>query len=215
MKKLILFPFNGNTKEASSIIKDINAISPEWDLLGFIDDDPTKKGATFGKHKVLGNRNVLDILKDIYVLAVPGRPENFLNRAQIIQSLNIDSDRYATIIHPSVQIGVECSIGKNNLLMANVVLTANVSIKSHVVILPSTVISHDSVINEWCLIGSNVSISGGVEVGDNCYVGTGSKLISDIKIGKKSIIGIGSVVISNIPAHSTYAGNPAKDLYET
>ncbi len=214
MKKIFLFPFNGNTKEAVSVIEDINAITPKWRILGFLDDDPAKKGSHFAGYKVLGERQLLESSQDSLVLAAPGRPENYLKRKQIVQSLNIKPERYATIIHPSAQIGINCTIGYNCLLMANVVLTSCVTIESNVVILPNTVVSHDSTVHEWSMLGSNISVSGNVTIGKNCYIGTGVKIINDVAIGAGSMVGIGSVVIRNIPPSSIVAGNPAKDLNE-
>lgn len=214
MKKILLFPFNGNTKEAVSVIEAINAITPKWHILGFLDDDPEKKGSHFAGYKVLGTKNILATAQDYQVLAAPGRPENYLQRKEIVQSLNLKPERFATIIHPSAQIGTNCTIGRNCLIMANVVLTSCVILESNVVILPNTVISHDSTVHDWTILGSNISISGNVSIGENCYIGTGSKIINDISIGAGSMVGIGSVVIRNIPASSIVAGNPAKDLNE-
>lgn len=212
MKQLILFPFNGNAKEAASVIEDINTVKPEWELLGFVDDAPGHTGKKFGKYPVLGGRKEIHHYMKAFVLAVPGRPENFRDRAALIHALQIPPTRFATIIHPSVTIGIETTIGYNTLIMNNSVLTAHVTVGNHVVILPNTVIAHDSRIGDYCLLGSNISISGGVTVAENCYIGSGSKVIQEIIIGEKTLVGLGSVVLHDLPAQGVFVGNPAREI---
>ena len=89
MKKILLFPFNGNAREAISIINDSNTFRQEWEIMGFIDDDPQKINLQFGPFKVIGNRERINYYPDSLVLAVPGRPENYLQRDVIIKSLGL------------------------------------------------------------------------------------------------------------------------------
>ncbi len=212
MKDILLFPFNGNAREALSTIDAINRKKPTWNVLGFIDDAPLKLGNSLAGFHVLGGREICSKYPQSYILAVPGRPENFRQRTKIIQSLNLPENRFATIIHPSVQKGINCTIGINTLLMAGVVLTSQVTIGKNVVVLPNTVVSHDSKIEDYCMIGSNVSISGNVIIETNSYIGSGTKIIQEVRIGPQSLTGLGSVVIDSIPSSTTVAGNPAKQL---
>lgn len=212
MKRLILFPYNGNAREALSVIDAINAVAPTWEVLGFMDDHPPSAGVACGGVGVLGGREVLDRYPDAYVLAVPGRPENFLRRGQLIHSLGLPDARFACIVHPAATIGVNVTIGHNTLLMAGVVLTANVSIGNHVVILPNTVVCHESRIGDEALVGSNVSVSGGVDVGRNCYIGSGAKIIQGVTVGTGALVGLGSVVIRDVEPSAVVAGCPAKPV---
>lgn len=214
-KKLLLFPFSGNAREAASVVEAINHQQKTWHLLGFVDDDPKKHGLRFGAYSVLGGREQLAHNKEAFVLAVPGRPETFRQRQTLIASLEVEPERFATIIHPSASIGIGCTIGINTLLMANIVLTADVSVGQSVVILPNTVISHESTVGDYCLIGSNVSVSGNVTLGNNCYLGSGARVIQETKIGEKSLVGLGSVVIKHVPPGSVVAGNPARIIRDT
>jgi len=214
-KKLLLFPFNGNAREAASVVEAINAQQPTWQLLGFIDDDPTTHGQRLSDYLVLGGRELLHNHQDAFILAVPGRPDNFRQRAALIDSLGLAPERLATIIHPSVAEGINCTIGRNTLLMANVVLTANVAIGNHVIILPNTVISHETSVDDYCLVGSNVSLSGGVVVESQCYLGSGARVIQEVRIGNGALVGLGTVVLRHIPPGAVVVGNPARTLKTT
>lgn len=212
MKDIILFPFGGNAREAVQVIEGINRNEKTWNLLGFIDDNPAVWKKEFRGYKVLGGKDKLPLYSQAKILAVPGRTETYLNRDKIINSFDVGSDRFATLIHPAAEVASDAPIGVNTLIMAGVVITINVNIGNHCVILPNTVISHDVIVEDYCMIGSNVSISGGVHVREKCYIGTGSKLIQEIEIGQESLIGIGSVVLKSVKSGSVIVGNPGKFL---
>jgi len=214
MNPLLLFPFNGNAREAVQVIEAINRSQPSWDLRGFLDDDPAKLKQTLGGYPVLGPLDEILAQPDSFLLAVPGRPEALPLRRELLKKIAqlVPPARLATCIHPSAALGPGWTMGYNTLLMNNVVLTASISLGNNVIILPNSVIAHDCRIGDNTIIGSTVSISGGVTVGANCYIGTGAKIIQEVTIGEGSIIGIGSVVLKDIPANSVYAGNPARFL---
>ena len=67
------------------------------------------------------------------------------------------------------------------------------------------------IIGDGCWIGENVCIVG-ASIGKNCVIGANSVVKEGVKIGENSIIGAGSVVLKNVPANSTYVGNPAKKI---
>jgi sugar O-acyltransferase (sialic acid O-acetyltransferase NeuD family) len=205
IKKLIIFPFNGNGIEALDCFsdKDIN-------FIGFIDDSPEKLNAK-NNWPVFG-REILVKHPDAFVLAVPGGPLSYSKREEHIQSLNIAASRFITIIHPSANIGKNVKIGMNCLILAGAVITSNAQIGNHVCILPNTVIHHDAVVHDYTLIGCNVAIAGGTTIGKNCYIGSGTNIINGISVGAYTLIGLGSNVLSGVPEYSKIAGNPARQI---
>jgi len=213
-KRLIIFPFGGNGREALVSLSAINKAKKEWDILGFIDDDQ----ATWGKEccgvRVIGGRNFLSSYPDASVLAVPGNPNDFLKRKEIIEGLGIAPSRFATIIDPTAVIAPGARIGRNVLIMAHVFVSTGVTVGDHCIILPSTVISHDSSLGAYSCVGSNVSVSGRVRIGESCYVGTGTKIRGGIAVGTRTLLGLGSVVVSDIGEGVVAYGNPAKAAKE-
>lgn len=209
-KKIIVFPFGGNSKESLLSIFAINSKSKKWDIKGFIDDEPSRWGKVCCGIVVKGGRDILIKNPDAMVLAVPGNPENYLKRKNIIVSLGIKESRFATIIHPSAIVAQDSEIGYNVTIMPNVFISCGVKIGNHCVILPNTVISHDAVIDDYCCIGSNVTVSGGVSIRPQCYIGSGVKIRENITIGARTMIGIGSNVVSDIKEGVIAVGNPAR-----
>jgi sugar O-acyltransferase (sialic acid O-acetyltransferase NeuD family) len=215
MKDLLLFPCGGNARESLLTIQAQNNIQPTWNVVGFIDDNKNLWGKEYSGVKVLDGRSVLPNFLSAQILAVPGNPENFLERAKTIALLHVSPDRFVTIIDPSARISPDAKIGKNTLLMANVVISCSVEIGDHCVVLPNTVISHDSHVGDYSLIGSNVSISGSCEIGHTCYIGSGVKIKDHVTIGPECLVGIGSCVIRDVPARTVVVGNPARFLRES
>jgi sugar O-acyltransferase (sialic acid O-acetyltransferase NeuD family) len=205
MEQLLIFPFNGNGIEA------IDCIQGQYELIGFVDDTPEKQGFSSVGYEVFG-REAFKRFPNAKVLAVPGGPNTFMNRIEIIKGLNLEKGRFACVIHPKASVSNLAAVGTNVLLMAGVIVTSNATIKDHVCILPHSVIHHDSSIGEWTLIGSHVVIAGNVCVGNNCYVGSGSSIINGVEVGDQSMIGLGSAVIRSVPTNGKVAGNPAKEL---
>ncbi len=212
MTDLLIFPYGGNSREAADVVYAINQEKPTWNLLGFLDDDPLKKGQLYRNVSVLGGRELLGKYPDAKILMVVGSPHNYLNRDKIISGLKIPADRYASLIHPSVKFTPSVKMGCNVLIMANVVLTANVSIGNHCLIRPNAVLSHETVIKDYSIIGSNVSISGSVMVEELCYVGAGVQIKESVTIGRGAMLGMGAVVVKSVAPHTTVVGNPARPL---
>lgn len=203
-KKLVIFPFNGNGIEALDCIS-----FDEYDFIGFIDDDSHKYSSDYQ----IFNRDILLKDKELKILAVPGGPDSFRSRKEIISSLSIsDRERFTSVIHPHANIGKNVQIGINCLIMAGVVLTSNAKIGDHVCVLPNSVIHHDSVVGDYTLIGSNVVVAGGTEIGVNCYIGSGTNIINNTSIGSHTLVGLGSNILKEVGRDSKMVGNPARNL---
>ncbi len=203
MTDLLIFPYNGNGLEA------LACLTSSYNFLGFIDDDVTKQGKSDLGFEVF-SREALVRYGSAKVLVVPGSPSSYIERDGIIKSLHLADERLVTLIHPTVQVSPYAEIGKNVLLMANVVISAKVKIGNHVCILPNTVIHHDSEIGECSLIGSNVVVAGYSKVGRKCYVGSGSNVINNVTIGDDALIGMGTNVIDDVKPKSKVVGNPMR-----
>ena len=68
-KKLLIFPFGGNGKESLISIHAINEMRPEWEVVGFIDDNHSLHGKEYAGVKVIGGRELLQAHPDAFVLA--------------------------------------------------------------------------------------------------------------------------------------------------
>lgn len=208
---LLLFPFGGNAREAALTVEALNAVSPRYHIIGYLDDNHSNLRSD--DYPILGGSEAWSSYRDkARLLAVPGSPRSYLERRQLIERFGLDAAQAVTIVDPSVRVAASARIGLNCLVMAGCFVSTGAVVGDHCVVLPNTVISHDARLRDHVLVGSNVSISGGVEIAENCYIGTGARLREGVRIGAKAVVGMGAVVVHDVPARAVVAGVPARIL---
>jgi len=73
-------------------------------------------------------------------------------------------------------------------------------------------LGHDVVVGDDCEVCVGVVLCGFVEVGDGARIGGNAWVKPRVKIGAGAIIGGGAVVTKDVPAHTVWAGNPARQI---
>ena len=206
-KDLIIIGAGGTGRVVASTIEDIHN---EWNLLGYLDDDPQKREVN--GIPVLGG--VLSAVKyrNCYFILILGSPRNYSTRKRVSAELGLSPDNYATIIHPEARVSKDVKIGRGSLIMPGVTIGPNVEVGAHVLILPHTYLGHDVKIGDYSTIANSAAVAGEVTINEGCYIGQNSSIRERITIGEWSLVGMGSVVISNVPAYHTVVGNPARIL---
>jgi acetyltransferase-like isoleucine patch superfamily enzyme len=58
----------------------------------------------------------------------------------------------------------------------------------------------------------DTQVFGPIVIEDNCIIGSNVILLPNIRIGRNSVVGAGSVVISDVPPNSVVVGVPARPL---
>ena len=91
----------------------------------------------------------------------------------------------------------------------NSVINSLAKIEAGSIINTGAIIEHEVKIGKFSHVGPNAIICGDANIGENVFVGANAIVKQGVIIGDNSIIGAGSVVLNNIPANSTYVGNPA------
>jgi sugar O-acyltransferase (sialic acid O-acetyltransferase NeuD family) len=207
-QSLIILGASGTGRDVVDIISDINSNSSQFKILGFLDDKLV--GTEVMGLSVLGKFSMISQFTGCLFVNALGSPSNFRQRPEIIQQLNIPSDRFANIVHPSVVQMNTAKIGGGCILYPNVVLMSKVILGNHITVLGNTTINHDCTIGSYSIITSGVQISGNVKIDDCCYIGTGSSIIQNAHIGENTLVGMGSVVLTSIEANSKVYGNPVR-----
>src|SRR5690242_3198562 len=86
-RKLLLVGTGGLGREAAEAVRAINAVRPTWNLLGFLDDDPSKRGTVVDGVPVLGSSALVHEHPEAKVLLCPGRPDNYVMRRNLAERL--------------------------------------------------------------------------------------------------------------------------------
>lgn len=119
---------------------------------------------------------------------------------------------WATLVHPSAQIGGNVELGKGTVVMAGAVINACATVGEHCIINTCAVVEHDNHIEDYVHISPNAALGGTVYVGEGAHIGIGATVKNNIKICKNCTIGAGAVVVKSIMEPAAYVGVPAQIL---
>jgi len=214
MKKIILLGASGGCVDILDAIFDINGASrnDKYDVVGFLDDRKDLLGKTILGAEVLGPFSSISNYPDCHFVTGIGSPENYWRREKIIQSLNVEMERFVTLIHPTASISSSATIGRGSVIFQNVTITTNVKIGTQVLILPNSVVSHDAVVGDYSILNAGVCLASSVRVARSSYIGSNSSVRQGIGIGARSLVGMGSVVVKDIKKNEVVVGNPGRFL---
>ena len=212
---LIIAGSGGFARETAAAVNATNAIEPTWRLLGFLDDNAALHGTRRSELSVLGAIGEARKRTAACVAVCVGSPRDPGARERVVHRLWLPAERFATLVHPSADIGTGCRLGVGSVLLAQVVLTADVTIGSFVGVMPHAVLTHDNVIEDFATIASGVRLGGGVHIGRGAYVGAGALIREGVTIGAGALVGMGSVVLRDVPPGHVHVGNPARYLRTT
>lgn len=159
-----------------------------------------------------------------------------------IKSHAVIHDR--VMIGADVLISEHCNIGGDGFgfikneqnELENMLHIGSVVLEDHVAIFPytnidrstlgETRVGHGTKIDHFCHIGHNskigsnnlitpnVTLLGGVRIGNECIVGSGTAFRDGVIVGNKVTIGMSSVVTKNIGDNEVWVGSPARPIDE-
>jgi sugar O-acyltransferase (sialic acid O-acetyltransferase NeuD family) len=208
VKPLAVYGASNFGDEIVQLFRDINAMCPEWELLGFLDDDPDLLGRTRVDLPVLGDLRWLEeqAPRDIHVVVAIGNP---VVKRRVAGRVAASGARFATGVHPTVVTSEYNTIGSGTVVCAGSVLTTNIRVGDHVILNLSCTVGHNSVIGDHATVNPIVAISGDVTVEEAVLLGTGAAVVDKVRIGRGAIIGAGATVTRDIEPFATAVGTPA------
>lgn len=213
MKDLIIVGAGDMGRETAWLAGRINATEPNWNLLGFLDDNQDMHGKSLEGTTVLGGLNWLEKREEpCYVVCAIA---NSRVRKKVTDKLaKIPCVRFATLVEPSAQLCGEqtITIGEGSIVHGSSSFLAIHTVLGKHVILDLSTVGHDTVIGDCCTIYPGCNISGKVRVDACTELGTGTKVIQGLHITSECVLGAGTVVVRNIEQPGTYVGVPAQKI---
>jgi len=207
VKNVIIIGAGGMSKVYFDILKDDVSVH----ILGFADDDVSKKGKKIYNKKIfVPISSIKDKFKNIerkYFIISIG---DTIVRHKLFKEIKEYNFEPINAIHPDAHISSLSRIGKGNLIEAGVGINPGVTVGDNCIISLNASIGHDAIIGDSVHISPNVSIGGGAILEKSVDMGLNSCVLPNIKVGRNSVIGAGAVVTKDIPPNVIAYGIPAR-----
>lgn len=212
MKNIVIFGAGGLGREVACLIKRINAVQPEWNLLGFYDDG-IEVGVRNEYGAVLGNvQNLAAYDKEVAVAIAIGLPKTV---KMIVEKLSKNKYlQFPNLISPDFSISDpdNYSMGHGNIIQRNCTISCNVHLGNFNILNTGIGLGHDARVGDYNSFMPAVKISGEVTIGDCNFFGVGSIVLQQLKVGNGIKLGAGSMLMRNAKDDLLYLGNPAKKI---
>lgn len=206
---LVIVGCGGFGREVWSIAQAINAVSPTFDLMGFVDDDPApahREALERLDAALLGGLSWLDH-SDPKFHAVIG-----IGSGPVRRSLDQRwPDRtWATLIHPDATVGHDVRLSPGVVLAPGARVSTAVRIGRHVHLDQNATVGHDCVLKDYSRLNPQACVSGNVRIGPEAAVGASATVLQGLDVGDSAIVGAGAVVTRHVPPTATVKGVPAR-----
>lgn len=203
-RRLLLVGAGGLARETATAA---NAAGHE--VVGFLDEDPSRAGSELDGVTVLGGLDVLARHDDAGLVLCPGKGTARAALADRLLGMGVPPSRFATVVHPAAAVAAGCRLGAGSIVLAGVVMTASVRLGGHTVVMPHVTLTHDVVVDDFATLCAGVQLGGGVQVGRCAYVGMSVCVREGLRIGAGAMVGMGSVLLRDVPDGETWVGSPA------
>ncbi|MBR5174338.1 MAG: acetyltransferase [Bacteroidales bacterium] len=212
MKDIVIFGAGGLGREVACLIKRINAMQLEWNLVGFYDDG-IEVGTKNEYGVVLGNvHDLASYDKEVSVAIAIGAPKTV---KKIVEILSVNEKlKFPNLISPDFSISDpgNYSLGYGNIIQRNCTISCNVHMGNFNILNTGIGLGHDARMGDYNSFMPAVKISGEVTIGDCNFFGVGSIVLQQLKVGNGIKLGAGSVLMRRAKDDTLYMGNPAKKI---
>jgi sugar O-acyltransferase (sialic acid O-acetyltransferase NeuD family) len=213
---IVVVGAGGFGREVIDVIEAMNAAAPEpaWELAGVVDDSlaPANRDR-------LENRSITYLGTTDDFLASGGAPVSYAVgigspavRRKIALRFDGDGHSGARLIHPSVTMGADVTIGPGTVLCAGVRITTNIAIGQHVHINLNATVGHDTSIGDFVSLNPLASISGDCVIEDDVLVGVGGIVLNGLRLGRGAVVGGAACAVRDVAPETTVVGVPARPL---
>ncbi|WP_196889215.1 NeuD/PglB/VioB family sugar acetyltransferase [Aureivirga sp. CE67] len=183
-----------------------------FDIIGFVDDNPTTHNKEINGILVLGDSDTLnnEEIKSKITNIFCSIGNNRIRVKMLEKAIELG---YSTpnFIHSSVQLTNDIQIGKGVYILPNSIIMPHTVLEDFVMISMGSKIAHHCILKKGSFISTGVNFGANIVLKEMSFVGIGATLMTGITtIGKNVTIGAGAVVIKNVPDNAVIVGNPGK-----
>jgi sugar O-acyltransferase (sialic acid O-acetyltransferase NeuD family) len=190
-------------------VAELALAAGSWNLIGFVDDDPSLAGGEVLGIPVLGDRVWL-AGRSLAVAVAVGSPAG---RRRTWEAVRTSGDlTVPLLVHPTAHVGRACTLGDGSIVGAGAVLTTDVKGGRFVYVNTAATVSHNCRLADFTTVAPGAHLAGNVRVGEGADIGIGASIVQGIGVGGWSVVGAGATVIKDVDADTTVVGCPARPI---
>ncbi len=209
MKNLIIIGAGGMGRSVYCIAQGCHGYNTEFQIKGFLDDDPSQLDCFKGYPPILGKAHEYIPEKDDVFVCSLGSTQT---KMEICEDLKKRGGCFITLIHKTAIVRQNSQIGDGCIIADYASVGSDCSIGDNCLLQSFAIVGHDCLIGNYVRIDTHVTCVGGVVVEDLATIHTSAVVSHKVRIGRGATIAALSFVIKKVGAGSTVYGNPAKKL---
>lgn len=206
MRHLVIIGAGGFGREVYGVAREAVGYGTDFDVKGYLDAKADALAGFEGYPPVIGDPASYEPAADDVFITALG---SIAARRACAAAIARRGGRFVSVIHRSVFLGPNVTVGDGCYLAPGVSLTADVRLGRHTDVFHNTSIGHDTTAGDFVHVYAQCAIGGGVRLEDGASVYPGSVVVPRRTIGAGAVVGAGSTVFLNVPPGTTVHGNPA------
>lgn len=198
-------------REVLWLIDSINAQTPTWNVIGFLEDAKALWGKEINGLQVLGGWDWLSNYPDeIYITCGIGKS---VIRKEIYEKVSrLSHVKMATLIDPSVRVNKTVSIGEGSIICYQCIVTVDITIGKGVLLNTGASVGHDAIVGDYCIFHTKSTASGNTEFGEGCEIGSEAFVLQGKKLVANTVLAPLSSALTDLSEPGVYSGNPARRM---
>ncbi len=196
MRRVVIVGAGGFGREAAWVVERINAVAPQFELLGFCDDAADKRAGQCGGYPLLGPLSGVKAERgEMGFFCAIG---NNRVRREVFAEGRAMGLEPVSLIDPSAMIAPDVEIGRGSFVGVGSVVSVGASLGDGVLVNHQVCVGHDAQIGDFAQLCPGVCVSGGCEVGEGAMLGTLAGTIPLKRVGAWATLGAGSVALRDV-----------------
>jgi sugar O-acyltransferase (sialic acid O-acetyltransferase NeuD family) len=114
---------------------------------------------------------------------------------------------FGKAVHTSSSVSETASIGEGTVIFHQVIVQAATTIGKHVILNTRSIVEHDCQVADFVHIAPNVTVCGGVKIGEGTLIGASATILPNLSIGKWAVIGAGITITKDVPDFTVIKDN--------
>ncbi len=204
-RELLIIGAGGFGAVAACIAERMN-----WDVIGYADSDPAKRGVHHAGRIVHGTIEEAGRMFQGRALSFFCAIGDNHARAEMAHGVLKFGWTPATLVHPSAILDASAEIGGGSFIGPLVVVSWNARIGAHVVVDAHVSIGHNAVLMDFCEVFAGARINGNSQLGEHALVGCNGTLLPGTLVGRGAVVGANTLAHGVVPPDTTVFGVPAR-----